>query len=210
MGGTDEHALVDALRRGDEKAFAELVDRHTPGLLRVARAHVRDAGTAEEVVQETWMALVTGIDRFEQLSSVKTWLYRVALYRSRRRRQRDSRPLSSLLQRDDGQGDDGPTVDPSRFRPDDAAQWPGHWSQPPRSWQCDPHVRLESAELMDALRAAIDALPVRQREVVVLRDVEGLTTGEVAATLGLLAGNVRVLLHRGRAKVRSAMEEHLR
>lgn len=206
MGGTDEQVLVDALRRGDEQAFASLVDRHTPGLLRVARAHVRDAGAAEEVVQETWVALINGIDRFEQRSSVRTWLYRVVLYRARRRGTQDSRtvPLSSL------RPDDGPTVDPSRFRADDDAEWPGHWSLPPRSWQHDPQVRAESAELMTALSAAIDALPARQREVVVLRDVEGLTAEEVAETLELHVGNVRVLLHRGRAKVRSAMEEHLR
>jgi RNA polymerase sigma-70 factor (ECF subfamily) len=193
----DERDLVLALRRGDERAFAELVTRHTPGLLRVARAHVRDAGAAEDVVQETWLALLRGVDRFEQRSSLKTWLYRVALNRARSRGLRDARTAPNA------------TVDPSRFRADDDPEWPGHWAVPPQPWQRDPQVQLQSAELLERLRVAINDLPARQREVVVLRDVQGLSTDEVAQVLELTTGNVRVLLHRGRATVRTRLEEYL-
>lgn len=203
---TDESALVAALRSGDEHVFACLVDQHTPGLLRVARTHVRDDGAAEEVVQETWLALIHGIDSFEQRSSLQTWLYRVAINRARSRGVKDARtvPLSSFEP-----VDGGPTVDPARFWPDSDPEWAGHWAHPPRAWQRDPQVQVQSAELMSALRAAIDGLPERQREVIVLRDVQGLSTDEVAETLSLSSGNVRVLLHRGRAKVRAALEEYL-
>lgn len=196
-GLVDETELVRALRDGDEQAFAELVGRHTPGLLRVARSHVRDAGAAEEVVQETWLALLDGLDRFEQRSSLQTWLYRVVLNRSRTRGVRDARTQPA------------PAVDPSRFRPDDDPDWPGHWSLPPRPWQRDPQVQLQSAEVLEQLRLAIDDLPSRQRDVVVLRDVQGLDTEEVAQVLELTAGNVRVLLHRGRTAVRTRLEEYL-
>ena len=193
----DEGELVRSLRAGEEAVFADLVTRHTPGLLRVARAHVRDGGAAQEVVQETWLALLRGLDRFEQRSSLQTWLYRVALNRARTRGRRDARVTPA-----------GPTVDPTRFRSLDD-QWPGHWADPPRPWQRDPQVQLQSAELLDQLREAIHDLPERQREVVLLRDVQEMTTEEVARVLDLTVGNVRVLLHRGRAGVRSRLEEYL-
>ena len=204
---TDESALVESLRAGDEQAFAALVDRHTPGLLRVARTCVRDQGAAQEVVQETWLALLNSLDRFEQRSSLQTWLYRVVLNQARRRGVKDARtvPLSSLA----APSSDGPTVDPRRFLPADDPVWPGHWSQPPRGWQRDPQVQLQSAELLDQLRRSIDVLPARQREVLVLRAVEGLSTEQVADVLELTVGNTRVLLHRGRAKVRQSLEEYL-
>ena len=197
-GLLDEQELVAALRAGDERAFATLVGRHTSGLLRLARAHVADPGTAEEVVQETWLALLRGLDGFEQRSSLQTWLYRVALNRARTRGVRDARTSGVR-----------PAVDPQRFRPDDDPEWPGHWADPPRAWQRDPQVQLQSAEVLDQLRSAIEGLPERQREVVVLRDVQGLTTDEVAEVLGTTTGNVRVLLHRGRSVVRSRLEEYL-
>ena len=200
-GLVDESALVTALRDGDERVFTTLVERHTPGLLRAARAHVRDTGAAEEVVQETWLALLSGLDRFEQRSSLQTWLYRVVLNRSRSRGVRDART--------DRQTDRGPALDPSRSLPDDAAEWPGHGADPPRAWQRDPQAQLESAEVLEQLRLAIEDLPVRQREVLVLRDVRGLSTEEVAAVLELSVGNVRVLLHRGRAVVRTRLAGYL-
>lgn len=193
----DESALVQRLRDGDERSFSELVSLHTPGLLRVARAHVRDSGAAEEVVQETWLALIAGLDRFEQRSSLQTWLYRVVLNRSRTRGALDARTEA------------GPTVDPARFLPDHAPEWPGHWALPPRPWQRDPQVQVQSAEVLAQIRLAIDALPARQREVLVLRDVQGRTTVEVAQILALTAGNVRVLLHRGRSSVRTHLEGYL-
>lgn len=197
---TGEQSLVAALRGGDEQAFTTLVGRHTPGLLRAARGHVRDAAAAEEVVQDTWLALVDGLSRFEERSSLQTWLYRVVLNRSRTRAVRDARtvPLCAL--------EAGPTVDPDRYHPADDPGWPGHWAQAPRPWQRGPEAQLESAEVLEQLRQAIKGLPERQRDVLVLRDVEGLTAQEVGQVLGLTPGNVRVLLHRGRARVRSALE----
>ena len=187
--------MVAALRAGDEQAYEVLVGRHTPGLLRVARAHVRDATAAEEVVQDTWLALVDGLERFEERSSLQTWLYRVVLNRSRTRGARDART--------------GPTVEPGRVLPDDDPRRPGHRADPPHPWQRGPEAQLESAEVLALLRAAIEMLPGRQREVLVLRDVEGLTAEQVAVRLGLTAGHVRVLLHRGRAPVRQALEDYL-
>lgn len=205
---SDEQELVASLRAGDDAAFTALVDRHTSGLMRVARGHVGSRASAEEVVQETWLALLDGLDRFEERSSLQTWLYRVVLNRARSRGAFDARsvPMSALV--DDPEH--GPTVEPSRFLPQDAAQWRGHWSQPPRPWQRDPQVQWESAENLGVLRDAINALPERQRTVVVLRDVEGMGADEVADILALTPGNVRVLLHRGRAKLRQALEDQVR
>ena len=174
----DEDDLVAALRAGDEQAFATLVGRHTPGLLRLARGHVRDAGAAEEVVQETWLALLRGLDGFEQRSSLQTWLYRVALNRARTRGVRDARTDGAR-----------PAVDPDRFRPagrPGVARATGPTRRAPGS--ATRRCRCSPRRCSPSCGRAIEDLPPRQREVVVLRDVEGLSTEEVAEVLGLTRG----------------------
>src|SRR4051794_4268780 len=198
-------ALVAALRRRDEAAFVALVERYGPMMLRVAQNYVRTPSVAEEVVQETWCAVLTGIDRFEGRSQVKTWLFRILVNRAMRRGQREARcvPFSSLAGDDDGADD---AVAAERFLRTDHPQWPGHWAAPPQPW---PEERLLARETVAVARDAIALLPPRQRDVVVLRDVEGWAPDEVCDALGLSEGNQRVLLHRGRTRVRAVLERHL-
>src|SRR3954469_10249964 len=197
-------ALVARLRKGDESAFAELIDSYGATMLRVAQMFVRDRASAEEVVQETWLAVLNGIDRFEGRSSLKTWLFRILTNRAKTRGQRDGRtvPFSSLA----GAGEeDEPAVDPDRFLGADSAE-PGAWAAPPRAW---PQDTLIEKETLGVIQMAIEELPDAQREVIRLRDVEGWTPMEVADALEITDGNQRVLLHRARSKVRSALERYL-
>jgi RNA polymerase sigma-70 factor (ECF subfamily) len=201
---TDD-AIVAALRRGDESAFAELVDRYHLPLLRLAMTFVRDRAVAEEVVQETWLGVLQGIDRFERRSSLKTWIYRILSNKAKTRAERERRtvPFSSLAAEDEG-----PSVDPDRFLgPND--RWAGHWAAPPRRWDEIPEDRLLSKEMLASLQAAIETLPPAQRQVLTLRDVEGWSAEEVCAALDVSEGNQRVLLHRARSKVRGALEAEL-
>jgi RNA polymerase sigma-70 factor (ECF subfamily) len=165
--------------------------------------YVRDRAVAEEVVQETWLAVLRGLDRFEERSTFKTWLFRILVNRARTRGERESRsaPFSSLA----GAADE-PSVDPDRFLPADDPRAPGAWAAPPLAW---PEDRLLSQETLDVISAAIDALPEAQRTVITLRDVEGFSAEEVSTALGITDGNQRVLLHRARSKVRKALEGYL-
>jgi RNA polymerase sigma-70 factor (ECF subfamily) len=200
--------LVAALRRGDEAAFTALVRKHQALMLRVARGYVRDQRLAEEVVQETWLALLEGIDRFEGRASLKTWLFRVLVKRAITRATRERRqvPFSSVAG-DEEEG--GPTVDPERFFGPDHPRWPGHWAAEPSNWSCLPEERLLSRETLAVVQRAIERLPARQRDVIVMRDIGGFGPEEVCAALDLSDGNQRVLLHRARAKVREELERHL-
>jgi RNA polymerase sigma-70 factor, ECF subfamily len=202
---TEDHELVQRLREGDESAFAELIDRYGATMLRVAQMYVRDKGTAEEVVQETWLAVLNGIDRFEGRSSLKTWLFRILTNRAKTRGERDGRmvPFSSLA----GASEDAdePSVDPDRFLGPDSPH-PGAWAAPPRGW---PQDRLLERETLGVIEMAIDKLPEAQRDVILLRDVDGWTPMEVSDVLGITDGNQRVLLHRARSKVRAALEQYL-
>jgi RNA polymerase sigma-70 factor (ECF subfamily) len=202
---TDEALLVTALQRGDEDAFVTLVERYSATMLRVAETYVRSRAVADEVVQETWLAVLSGIDRFERRSSVKTWIFRILTNRARTRGEREARnvPFSCLAPDDEG---DGPAVDPDRFM---HPQYPGGWSAPPTDWRTIPDERLLGRETRERLREAIEKLPERQQLVLVLRDVEGWSPDEVCAALGLNEGNQRVLLHRARSKVRNALEPYL-
>ncbi len=202
--GEGDAGLVQALRGGDEAAFAELVARMTPAMLAAAAGHVPSRAVAEEVVQETWLAVLTGLHRFEGRSSLRTWVFGILLNVARSRGAREGRtvPFSSAFPPDDT----GPTVDPARFGGPDQ-EWSGHWASPPRSWDL-PEPALLSHEVRVLLRAALDALPPRQRAVVHLRDVEGLDADEVCALLDLEPGNQRVLLHRGRARLRQVLEDY--
>ena len=202
----DDDALVAALRRGEEAAFVAIVDRHGASLLHLARTFVRDRAVAEEVVQETWLAVLNGIDRFEGRSSLKTWVFQILSNRARTRavRERRSAPFSALGSDEDHDGG----VGPERFLPE-GHRWAGHWAAAPTSWSGLPEDRLLDRETIALVRSAIDELPPRQARVLVLRDVEGWEPEEVCAALGLTDGNQRILLHRARGKVRAALESYL-
>jgi RNA polymerase sigma-70 factor, ECF subfamily len=198
--------IVEALRNGDDDAFRRLMDEHDAALLRVAMAYVGSRATAEEVLQETWIGVLRGIDRFEGRSSLRTWIFRILTNTAKTRAARDHRvvPFSSL--RGNEESAEGPVVDPDRFLPA-AAGDPGHWAMAPRRWDT-PEEGLLSGEVRDVIGAAIDSLPPSQRIVVSLRDIEGWPADEVCEALDLTAGNQRVLLHRGRSKVRAALDEY--
>ena len=191
---TDESALVAALRAGDERAFMELVEAYSPGMRRLALTFVRTSAVADEVVQESWLGVLRGLDRFEGRSSLKTWIYRIVANVARTRAVREARsaPFSSFA------GDDEASVDPERFIAD------GHWASPVEPWQA-----VLDAEARDVIDRAIAALPEQQRQVIELRDVQGWPSDEVCNVLELSETNQRVLLHRARSKVRAALDEYL-
>lgn len=198
----DDHALVRRLRAGDEAAFAELVDRYHGRLRRLARTFVRTDAVADEVVQETWLAVIDGIDRFEERSPLKTWLFRILVNRARTRAVREARqvPFSSLVT---AQDQEGPVVDPSVFDAD------GSWATPPAQLEVEPETHLLASELRGRLAEVVDTLPEQQRTVILLRDVAGLDGPEVADALGVSEGNQRVILHRARARVRDGLAEYV-
>jgi RNA polymerase sigma-70 factor (ECF subfamily) len=195
--------IVGALKRGEESVFADLVDAYSPGLMRMAQMFVRDRAVAEEVVQETWLGVLHGIDGFEGRSSLKTWMFRILMNTAKTRAVREARsiPFSTAV------GGDEPSVDPDRFLPADH-RYPGGWMMAPSEWRT-PEDQLIAGETRDAILHAIEQLPAAQRIVITLRDVEGFPSEEVADALGVSDGNQRVLLHRARSKVRGAIEEQL-
>ena len=203
-----EETLIALLRRRDEGAFREMVRRHHPGLLRLARLYVRTHDVAEEVVQDTWMGVLQGIDRFEGRSSVKSWIYSILINRAKTRgvKERRSIPFSALV--DPGAEPENLTVEAERFLDDNHSQHPGHWAIPPRSWGATPEEHLLSGEGKQVLRRAIEGLSGAYREVLTLRDVDGLSAKEVCNILGITETNQRVLLHRARGKVRRAVETY--
>jgi RNA polymerase sigma-70 factor, ECF subfamily len=204
--GTDED-LLTALRQGDEDAFRRLVAEHGPFLLRLALMHLPSRAIAEEVVQDTWVAALNGIDRFEGRSSLRTWLASILLNKAKTlgRRERRVLPFSFLARRRE-EGRDEPAVDPERFQ-SRRDQEPGAWARPPVDWD-SPEERLSSDEARRVLFEAIAELPPRQREVIALRDIGGFSAAEARNALDLTETNQRVLLHRARSKVRAALERH--
>lgn len=200
-------ALLDALRRGEEAAFTALVERHHGAMVRVARGFVPSREVAEEVAQQTWLAVLTGLGAFEGRSSLRTWIFSILVNRARTQGERERRtfPFSALARQEAGADD--PSVDPDRFLGADSP-WPGHWASGPRPFP-GPAERLLAAETRDVVRRAVDALPPAQRTVISLRDLEGWDAPEVCALLDITDANQRVLLHRARAKVRAALERHL-
>ena len=204
-----ERDLCAALRRGDESAFSTLVSLYSAPLRRLALSYVRSAAVADEVVQETWLGVIRGIHAFEERSSLKTWIFRILTNTAKTRAERESRmvPLSALSAADSDS--DEPAVDPDRFFDQQQARWPGHWASPPARWDQLPAEHLEGRELLDAMKGAIEELPSRQRQVIVLRDIEGWDAEEVCRVLELSEANQRVLLHRARSKVRQALEDQL-
>jgi RNA polymerase sigma-70 factor (ECF subfamily) len=195
--------IVAALKRGDEAVFADLVDAYSPGLMRMAQMFVRDRAVAEDVVQETWLGVLRGIDRFEGRSSLKTWIFRILMNTAKTRAKREARsvPFSAAV------NDDEPSVDPDRFLGPDH-RYPGGWMMGPSEWPT-PEEELLEGETREVILNAIEQLPDAQRAVITMRDVEGFPADEVADALGITDGNQRVLLHRARSKVRGAIEEHL-
>jgi RNA polymerase sigma-70 factor (ECF subfamily) len=204
-----EQELLEALRAGDEAAFAALVDRYHASLVRLARMYVRERTLAEEVAQETWLAVLGGIERFEGRSSLKTWLFRILTNRAKTRGERESRsmPFSALANAE--LDADEPALDPDRFRPHDAPQWPGGWKDFPRPWEGDPEERLLAGEARRLILDTIAELPPAQRAVITLRDIEGFGSEDVCNVLEVSDTNQRVLLHRARSRVRRALERYL-
>lgn len=200
--------LVMALRNGDEAAFTALVDQLSASMVRIAMIYVRDQPTAEEVVQETWIAVLRGLDRFEGRSSLKTWIFTILTNRAKTRAQREGRYVPLEIS---DEFENEPTVSPDRFRPPDSPIAPSHWTPDgaPHSWESIPEDRLLSLETREQIMQAIDALPANQREVIRLRDVEGLSSSEVCNILAISETNQRVLLHRARSRVRRALETYL-
>jgi RNA polymerase sigma-70 factor (ECF subfamily) len=201
----DEAALITRLRGGDERAFEDVVTRFYPSMLAVVRGYVRSRAVAEEVVQEAWLGVLNGLDRFEGRSSLRTWVLRIVANTAQTRRVREARvvPVSSLQ----SEGDE-PAVEPERFR-GAGDPFPGHWWAYPTDWRTLPESKLLSQETLDVARNAIDELPDLQRTVITMRDIAGCDSDEVCRTLEISEGNQRVLLHRARARVRLALERHL-
>lgn len=207
-GPSEDDALLIALRRRDEAAFIALVDRYHGQLVRLASIYVSSPAVAEEVVQETWIGVLQGIDRFEGRSSFKTWLFRILTNQAKRRGVRESRsvPFSALARAEIDQTE--PAVDPERFHPA-GHEWAGHWADSLREWQQSPEDRLLSHETRHHVWAAIEKLPPTQRMVIVMRDVEGWDSSDVCNALTISETNQRVLLHRARSKVRQSLERYL-
>lgn len=202
-GPYDDEALVIALRKGDESAFSWLIDTYSASLHRLALNFVSSPTEADEVVQETWLGVVKGIDAFEQRSSVKTWIYRILMNRARTRGARESRtvPFSSVTTDDEYHG----VLPEDRFRPS-GEEWAGWWAHPARPWQ--PAEQFDRAETMRRVRDAIAGLPPSQRIVISLRDIDGWCSEEVCGALDISPVNQRVLLHRARAGVRAKLDPY--
>jgi RNA polymerase sigma-70 factor (ECF subfamily) len=187
--------LVRRLRDGDEQAFTTLVERYQASMVRLALSFVASRAVAEEVTQDTWLAVLNGLGRFEGRSSLRTWLFTILVNRARTTGVREARSVPVA--------DAGPAVDASRFGPS------GGWAVPPEHWVEEAEDRVDAVKLSELLRDGLDGLPARQREVVLLRDVEGLSSAEVCGVLEISEANQRVLLHRGRSKLRQALETGL-
>jgi RNA polymerase sigma-70 factor, ECF subfamily len=206
---TDEGRLVEALRAGDEDAFVQLVRQHGPAMLRVARLYVTSGAVAEEVVQETWLAALSGIERFEGRSTFQWWLFRILTNRARTRAAAEGRsvPFTALSKRELGAAE--LSVEADRFR-GPGERWAHHWTSSPQRWTELPEASALSQETISIVERAAEALPPAQRAVLTLRDMLGWDSDEVCEVLEITAANQRVLLHRARTKVRKALEQHLR
>ena len=205
LASPEDLRLAERLRAGDEDAFMMLVQQHQAMMLRIARMYVSSQAVAEEVVQDAWLGILQGLDKFEGRSSLRTWMYRILANIAKTRGQREGRsqPFSSLID-----PDAGPTVPESWFRRS-GDQWPGGWSTFPNDWRGLPEDRLLASETIRVVSEAIDQLPPVQAEVIRLRDVLGWTSEDVRNVLDLSETNQRVLLHRARSRVRRAVDEYL-
>lgn len=203
----DERELIERLRARDETAFVELINRYHGYLLPLANYFVSNRAVAEEVVQEAWLAVLTGIDRFEGRSSFKTWISRIVMNLGRTRGVRESRMVTFSEFADKESSGPEPAVDPERFQVA-TDEYPDHWSVAPRPWNSDPETQLLTGETMKVLEGAIQTLPEVQQVVLTMRDINGWTAEEVCNALEISETNQRVLLHRARSKVRGTLENH--
>jgi RNA polymerase sigma-70 factor, ECF subfamily len=204
----DEAALLARLRAGDEAAFRHVIDEWSPVMLRVARGYVSNQQSAEDVVQDAWVGIIRGLAGFEGRSSLRSWAFSVLINRAKTRGMRESRVVASATL--SGEDTDTPTVDPARFQSPDG-RYPGGWTSAgaPRPWD-EPEGKTLRNEIVDLVGRALDRLPERQRLVVTMRDVQGLSSDETCSALGLTPQNQRVLLHRGRAALRAVLEDYYR
>jgi len=203
----EEVALLARLRQGDEGAFDELVTRHHSALIRMAMGYVADREVAEEVVQDTWMAVIEGLDRFQGRSSLRTWIFGIMIHKAKDRGVREKRHTNfSSFESLDEESDD--MIDPSRFH--QTGEWAGHWAFPPQPWDDQtPEKLLASQQAVNAMNKAIEALPQTLKDVLILRDVEGVEAKEACDILKISETNLYVRLHRARERVRQAVETYL-
>ena len=205
---TEERDLLRALRRHDEAAFAALVDAHGSWMLRTARSFVGSRAVAEEVVQETWLSALRALDRFEGRSSLRTWLFTILANAARRQAARENRSISvSDLARREVAAGNSELAD--RLFDGSHPRWPHAWTTVVAAWDRLPEQQLLAGEIREAIETAVDELPSAQRIVFSLRDLEGWTAEEVCNALSISNSNQRVLLHRGRLKVRAVLERYL-
>jgi len=201
-GRADDAGLIEALRNGDEAAYGAVVDRYTATLLRLASMYVSNEELAADVVQETWIGVLKGIDRFEERSSLKTWICRILVNKAKTAAQREGRTITFS---DLGDDELAPAVDPGRFH--DQGPNRGQWSIPPQEWD-RPEERLLSKETRAVVERAIADLPTNQRLTITMRDIEDLSSAHTCSVLGTSEGNQRVLLHRARTHVRAALDAY--
>ena len=191
----DDVELLGRLRAGDEAAFVALVEQYHTSMVRLASTFVPNRAVAEEVVQDAWLGVLRGLDAFEGRASLRTWLFRILVNRARSTGVREHRSIPTPM--------DDPAVDPSRFASD------GHWVEPPVPWTEEVENRLAAVDTVDRIRSLVEELPALQRQVITLRDMEGLSAGEVCELLQISEGNQRVLLHRARARIRRILAREL-
>ena len=203
----EEEALIVRLRNGDAGAFDELVNKHHGALIRMALGHVADREVAEEVVQDTWMAVIGGLARFEGRSSLRTWICGILIHKAKDRGVREKRH-TTFSDFESGNDDHDEAVDPARFQ--QSGEWAGHWAFPPQPWdEQTPEKLLASQQAVHAMNRAIDALPRALKDVLILRDVEGVESKEVCELLKITETNLYVRLHRARERVRRTVEVYL-
>ncbi|WP_447601151.1 RNA polymerase sigma factor [Nitrospira sp. Nam80] len=204
---TDDHSVVERLIRGDEPAFDELVTKYHGPLVRIAMGYVADRDAAEEVVQDTWMAVIESLSRFEGRSALRTWIFGILIHKAKDRGVREKRHVTfSAFESLDDENDEA--VDQARFH--QSGEWAGHWVFPPQRWDDQtPEKLLASRQATDCMQQAIADLPPMLREVLILRDVEGLESQEACELLNITETNLYVRLHRARERVRRAIELHL-
>ncbi|MFO0707105.1 MAG: sigma-70 family RNA polymerase sigma factor [Nitrospira sp.] len=203
----DDRRLLARLRAGDEGTFNELVTKHHGALVRMALGHVADREAAEEVVQDTWMAVIQSLSRFEGRSSLRTWIFGILIHKAKDRGIRDKRQVA-FSSFESGDEDHDEAVDPSRFH--QSGEWAGHWAFPPQPWdEQTPEKLLASRQAVTAMQQAIEVLPPTLKEVLILRDVEGVEAKEVCELLKITETNLYVRLHRARERVRAAVETAL-
>jgi RNA polymerase sigma-70 factor (ECF subfamily) len=197
---SDDSDIVRRLKAGDEQAFETIIDRHYAAMIRLAETFVSDESSAEELVQETWRVVIDKLDTFEGRSKIKTWIFGILANLARERRRSDQRekPWSTIMEE---------SIEESAGHMTERFDAEGRWQAPPRSLQLDPEDEAMTTQLLQRVQAAMEELPARQRAAVMLRDVQGLSSGETCEILDVTKANQRVLLHRGRSKIREALEE---